>query len=155
MEPGAVVPGATVTILNPGNNSEVTVKSNDEGLYEAPFLMPATYKVTVGATGFATAVVNDVIVSVGQRRGLMSSSRRGCLCKGGCDRHSGIAADRIRQHWSSYYRQAINSVADQHLRNPDSVATPTITGGIKICFFPIFFLGLSSLIFLLGTHCHL
>ena len=30
---GAVVPGATATILDPSNNSEVTVKSNDEGLY--------------------------------------------------------------------------------------------------------------------------
>ena len=44
--------------------------SNDEGLYEAPFLMPATYKVTVGATGFSTAVINEVIVSVGQQRRL-------------------------------------------------------------------------------------
>lgn len=67
---GAVVPGATVTIINLANNSQVTARSNDEGLYEAPFLVPATYKVTVGATGFSTAVVNDVIVSVGQRRRL-------------------------------------------------------------------------------------
>ena len=67
---GAVVPGATVTILNLANQSQVTARSNDEGLYEAPFLMPATYKVSVGATGFQTAVVNDVVVSVGQRRRL-------------------------------------------------------------------------------------
>jgi len=67
---GAVVPGATVTIVNLANQSQVTARSNDEGLYEAPFLMPATYKVSVGATGFQTAVVNDVVVSVGQRRRL-------------------------------------------------------------------------------------
>jgi hypothetical protein len=29
-----------------------------------------------------------------------------------------------------------------------------IIGGIKICFFPNLFLGLSSFILLLGTHCH-
>lgn len=67
---GAVVPGATVTITNLENNSQVTTKSNDEGLYDAPFLVPATYKVSVGATGFSTAVVSDVVVSVGQKRRL-------------------------------------------------------------------------------------
>lgn len=67
---GAVVPGATVTIVNPETQSQVTAMSNDEGLYEAPFLVPATYRVAVGATGFSTAVINNVIVSVGQRRRL-------------------------------------------------------------------------------------
>ncbi|HKO99125.1 MAG TPA: TonB-dependent receptor [Pyrinomonadaceae bacterium] len=64
---GAVVPGATVTIVNLSNNSTVTAKSNDEGLYEAPFLIPATYKVSVGVSGFSTAVINEVVVNVGQR----------------------------------------------------------------------------------------
>jgi hypothetical protein len=64
---GAVVPGATVTITNLGTNVSQTVTTNDEGLYETPFLVPATYKVTVGAAGFSTSVVKEVIVNVGQK----------------------------------------------------------------------------------------
>lgn len=67
---GAVVPGATVTIVNSEKNFEITATTNDEGLFDAQFLEPATYRVTVAAPGFSTAVVNDVIVSVGQRRSL-------------------------------------------------------------------------------------
>ncbi len=64
---GAVVPGATVTIINLGNNAQASAVSNDEGFYEAPFLMPATYKVEVGATGFSTSVIKAVVVNVGQK----------------------------------------------------------------------------------------
>jgi hypothetical protein len=64
---GAVVPGATITVINLDNKSTVTATSNDQGAYEAPFLVPATYKVTVSAPGFSTSVVNEVIVNVGQR----------------------------------------------------------------------------------------
>lgn len=64
---GAVVPGATVTITNLGNNSQLTAMSNDEGYYESPFLVPATYKVEVGATGFSTSVIKAVLVNVGQK----------------------------------------------------------------------------------------
>ncbi len=64
---GAVVPGATVTITNLGTHSSQTLTTNSQGLYEAPFLVPATYSVTVGAAGFSTSVLNEVIVNVGQR----------------------------------------------------------------------------------------
>ena len=40
------------------------------------------------------------------------------------------------------------------INNPESVAIPMIIGGIKICFFPNLFFGLSSFILLLGTHSH-
>jgi hypothetical protein len=64
---GAIVPGATVTITNLGTKTDQTFTTNSEGLYEAPFLVPATYKVTVTATGFKTSVVNEVILNVGRR----------------------------------------------------------------------------------------
>src|SRR5689334_23214896 len=48
----AVVPGATVTITNLGNNTVQTLTTNGEGVYEAPFLPPATYKVSATAQGF-------------------------------------------------------------------------------------------------------
>ncbi len=64
---GAVVPGATVTITNLGNKTAQTLTTNGEGIYEAPFLPPATYVVSATAQGFATIVNNNVVVGVGQR----------------------------------------------------------------------------------------
>jgi hypothetical protein len=64
---GASVPGAAVTITNLGNKTSQTLTTNDEGRYEAPFLNPAAYAVTVKASGFKTALVNEVILNVGGR----------------------------------------------------------------------------------------
>ena len=64
---GAVVPGATVTITNLGNKTSQTLTTNSEGLYEAPFLTPATYEVSATAQGFGKTLNNGVIVNVGQR----------------------------------------------------------------------------------------
>jgi hypothetical protein len=64
---GAVVPGATVTITNLGNRVVLTLTTNDEGIYEAPFLPPATYEVAAIASGFGKTVNNNVVVNVGQR----------------------------------------------------------------------------------------
>ncbi len=64
---GAVVPGATVTVTNLGNKAAQTLTTNNEGVYEAPFLPPATYEVSAIATGFGRTMNNNVIVGVGQR----------------------------------------------------------------------------------------
>ena len=64
---GAVVPGATVTITNLGNKAVQTLTTNNEGVYEAPFLPPATYEVSAIAPGFGKTLNNNVIVNVGQR----------------------------------------------------------------------------------------
>lgn len=64
---GAVVPGATVTITNTGNKAVQTLTTNDEGVYEAPFLPPATYEVSAIAPGFGRTLNNNVVVNVGQR----------------------------------------------------------------------------------------
>ncbi|MCP9494894.1 MAG: carboxypeptidase regulatory-like domain-containing protein [Pyrinomonadaceae bacterium MAG19_C2-C3] len=57
---GAAVSGAQVTITNSQTNIESTATTNEEGNYTVPFLQPGDYRVTVGATGFATTV-NDVL----------------------------------------------------------------------------------------------
>lgn len=64
---GAVVPGATVTITNLGNKAVQTLTTNDQGVYEAPFLPPATYEVSAIAPGFGRTLNNNVVVNVGQR----------------------------------------------------------------------------------------
>lgn len=64
---GAVVPGATVTITNLANKTSQTLTTNGEGVYEAPFLIPATYEVAAIANGFGKTLNNNVVVNVGQR----------------------------------------------------------------------------------------
>ena len=64
---GAVVPGATVTITSLSTKTDQTYTANGEGLYEAPFLNPDTYKVSVAAPGFSTSFVSEVVVNVGRR----------------------------------------------------------------------------------------
>jgi hypothetical protein len=49
---GAVVPGASVSVLNEATQVVVSVKTTDAGDYTAPFLKPGTYQVTVAHGGF-------------------------------------------------------------------------------------------------------
>ncbi len=64
---GAVVPGAKITITNQDTNVPVEVRSNTEGNYTAPFLLPGTYKVAAAAEGFRTALRENVVVQVNDR----------------------------------------------------------------------------------------
>ncbi|HEY8551747.1 MAG TPA: TonB-dependent receptor [Vicinamibacterales bacterium] len=50
---GAVVPGATVTVVNVATGVETTTTSNAEGSYRVPFLIPGTYQVNVTLDGFS------------------------------------------------------------------------------------------------------
>lgn len=63
---GAVVGGAAVNIHNDGTNAEVALKTDGSGYFKAPELIPATYTVTITATGFAAYKEVGVIVLVGQ-----------------------------------------------------------------------------------------
>ncbi len=59
---GAVIPGATVTITNIGTNQSQKVTTSSEGAYTAPSLEPVVYRITVEATGFKRAAVDNVKV---------------------------------------------------------------------------------------------
>jgi hypothetical protein len=64
---GALVPDATVTIVN--KNTNVTVfsgKSDSAGAFVAPQVIPGTYKITVIAAGLKDAVVDNLIATVAQ-----------------------------------------------------------------------------------------
>jgi len=52
---GAVVPGATVTVVNKATNATRTTQSNAVGLYDFPALPPGTYTVSSELQGFKTA----------------------------------------------------------------------------------------------------
>lgn len=62
---GAVVPNATVTATNKGNNQTQTQTTSDEGIYRFVLLQPGQYTVKVGSTGFAEQTL-DVEVQVGR-----------------------------------------------------------------------------------------
>ena len=49
---GSVVSGATVTLTNTQTNTVRNTKTSPEGTYVFDLIIPATYKVTVEATGF-------------------------------------------------------------------------------------------------------
>ena len=64
------IPGATVTVTDPARNTTVTVVTNDQGLFQANFLLPGTYKVTVELAGFKTHVQENVVLQMTETRDL-------------------------------------------------------------------------------------
>jgi hypothetical protein len=65
---GAVIPGATVTVVNKSTGGVYTTTSGSAGEYEAPSLRTGTYKITAARSGFNTAVADNILVSVGVRQ---------------------------------------------------------------------------------------
>ncbi|MDM7923484.1 MAG: TonB-dependent receptor [Pyrinomonadaceae bacterium] len=60
---GAVVPNATVRLIDPARNAEVrTVQSNTDGEYRFVEIEPSTYNVVVVATGFEETTVSNIRV---------------------------------------------------------------------------------------------
>ncbi len=62
---GAVVPNATVAVLQSGGATH-SAKTNNSGSYEIGNLPPGSYTVTANAKGFTVFVQNDVQVNAGQ-----------------------------------------------------------------------------------------
>ncbi|HWW15662.1 MAG TPA: TonB-dependent receptor [Candidatus Dormibacteraeota bacterium] len=62
---GAVVANATVSMKDLATGFVTSVKTNAQGFYSVPNLLPGTYQQAVSAAGFETAVRNGVILTVG------------------------------------------------------------------------------------------
>jgi hypothetical protein len=62
----AVVPGASVTVMETATNQSTTVLTNEAGNYVITPLNPGLYNVQVTFSGFQTTVVNGVEVQVSQ-----------------------------------------------------------------------------------------
>lgn len=67
---GALVPGANVRAVNLETNAAGTSVTNQSGNFEVPYLLPGRYTITVGATGFKTAVRDQIELRVGDRMAL-------------------------------------------------------------------------------------
>src|SRR5579862_4258517 len=65
---GAAVAGATVSVTNTATGIQNTVASNNNGDYEVPSVRAGSYRISASASGFATAVAENITVSVGNRQ---------------------------------------------------------------------------------------
>src|ERR1044072_111991 len=66
-EKGALLPGASVKLVNLGTNSERMATTTSDGVYEVTQLVPGNYRLEIQATGFAKYVQEPVVVNVLQR----------------------------------------------------------------------------------------
>ncbi len=66
---GAVVPGATVTVLNTDTGAKRELVTNGSGVYSAPYLETGHYSVTVSHPGFKTTTQSGIILTAEQVAG--------------------------------------------------------------------------------------
>ncbi len=74
---GAVVPGAAIVIQNVGTSLKRQATTNDEGSFTVPLLPPGAYTVTVRRDGFTPLEVRDVVLNVGDQKGLKIALKAG------------------------------------------------------------------------------
>lgn len=63
---GAVIPHAQVRILQEAQGTTRTTYTNGAGYYNAPFLVPGSYRIYVQAPNFSTVASNPLTLTVGQ-----------------------------------------------------------------------------------------
>lgn len=63
---GAPVPEAAVVITDTQTGVETRATTNASGVYQAPYLIPGTYRLTVTKTGFRSSVAQNVTLRVAQ-----------------------------------------------------------------------------------------
>ena len=61
---GAVVPGASVKVVNPSTKQEFSTVTNDAGSYTVSTLPPGTYDLTINAQGFRTLTQRNLDIAV-------------------------------------------------------------------------------------------
>lgn len=74
---GAVIPGASVVVLNKATGLQREVTTNDDGSFTVPLLPPSTYTVTVRREGFGPVEAKDVVLNVGDQKGLKIQLKAG------------------------------------------------------------------------------
>src|SRR5678816_1930613 len=69
-ESGAIVPGASVTVLNAATSQERQATTNDQGYFTISLLQPGNYIVTTKRAGFAAVQFRNVVLNVGDQKAL-------------------------------------------------------------------------------------
>jgi hypothetical protein len=76
-ERGAVIPGATLTVINIGTRLERRATTNEEGSFVLTLLPPSTYLVRVESKGFAPVEVQNVVLNVNDQKALQIQLKAG------------------------------------------------------------------------------
>src|SRR5882672_5707420 len=64
---GAAVKGARVTVTDLARSAATNYTTDEEGNYNAPFLIPGAYSVSVEAQGFKKSITNNVVIQIDQK----------------------------------------------------------------------------------------
>ena len=64
---GAVVPDATITVVDAGKGTTIVKQTDAQGNYTVPYLLPGTYNISVESKGFKRSVQNNVVVDIDQK----------------------------------------------------------------------------------------
>lgn len=59
------VPGAKVVVKDVARGTEVSATTNDEGFYQANYLLSGKYVITVEAAGFKTLQRENIVIEIG------------------------------------------------------------------------------------------
>lgn len=78
---GAVVPGATITVLNQETGVTTKTVSSNEGFYRVGALPPGRYTVAVEAASFQKSVTKDLLVNAETARGFDVSLKPGAAAE--------------------------------------------------------------------------
>lgn len=62
----APVPGAVVKVIDPNRGTTTSLTTNDEGLYQANYLIPGTYRIEVEFAGFKKYIRENIILQIAQ-----------------------------------------------------------------------------------------
>ena len=62
----AAIVGANVTVTNSDTGTVTHLTTNETGYYEAPLLLPGTYKISASASGFKTSVREGFALQMSQ-----------------------------------------------------------------------------------------
>src|SRR5713226_5549074 len=74
---GAVVVGATITVLDVNTRRQRETTTNDQGYFVIPLLPPTAYKVSVARTGFAPVEIPTLVLNVGDQKALQIQLKAG------------------------------------------------------------------------------
>lgn len=67
---GAIVPAASITVINEGNGFKWETKANQAGIYTVPLLQPGSYQISVQAAGFRAISRSGIQLDVAQTAAL-------------------------------------------------------------------------------------
>jgi hypothetical protein len=120
---GAVVPNVRIRVTNVETSATLEASTNDEGNYQAPFLLPGTYRLTAEHAGFKEAVQGGIQVQIGASVTVnlsleMGTSSETVTVNGGApllettgsDLGQSVPSNYVRDVGASFYRNAANFV---------------------------------------------